>query len=332
MYKFCLFFNKGVEFFNIDVHDLLNVHFKNSGRFTYYNDVDIDFAKKFIDNNLDNKICVILYLHGALSLQFQIDILDYIKIKNIADKTLKILFFTFDFWIRPPDIHCRYLEKVFRADDHYVVTFAQNIQQLNSFLGKDYSRKNIIFENIWCCYNSSFIEFNENPINKIYIPGRISTNYPERLLFENSKHVVTIDYSMEETKKGSHKSFNQRLNSYLCCMTSSVYVHNETSKQLENTHLILLKVFEILAAGSLLLVPSSEKEYLDKIGIHSYENCIMYDNESREEIVEFVTNLANRAKVDEIRKTGQIYAKNNLNSELKFKEIMWIFDYELHFK
>lgn len=53
--------------------------------------------------------------------------------------------------------------------------------------------------------------------------------------------------------------FNVVLNKYFVCFSSSIYVPVKGKCRRHNTQTILLKTFEILATGSLLVMPTTEK-------------------------------------------------------------------------
>jgi hypothetical protein len=95
---------------------------------------------------------------------------------------------------------------------------------------------------------------------------------------------------------------------------------NKELGQLANTHLILLKYYEILASGSLLLCPKSEEKQLNNIGLYSDANCIICSMEDIEKIVSYITDEKNRGHIDVIRKAGQEHAINSLNGNIKYQQ------------
>lgn len=116
-----------------------------------------------------------------------------------------------------------------------------------------------------------------------------------------------------------NNNYNKILNNYIACFTSSVYIYNKTEKKVSNTNMILLKTFEILASGSLLLMPLSEEKYLEKIGIINNKNCILLDfNKDLNEQINFI--LDNLEYINNIRYNGYLFGKNELNSDNKFIE------------
>lgn len=80
---------------------------------------------------------------------------------------------------------------------------------------------NIIFINIWSCYNSSFYCFNENPIPKILLSGAIDHPFhPDRIIMKN----YNVDYypiNFQDCDGFHNNNYNQLLNKYLGCFSSS---------------------------------------------------------------------------------------------------------------
>jgi hypothetical protein len=77
-----------------------------------------------------------------------------------------------------------------------------------------------------------------------------------------------------------------------------------------------------LGSGSLLLSPLSHKHELARIGLIEDMNCIfidMTDNTKIQEKIDFILDDKNRDFIDNVRKNGQNYGKNNLNSLKKYE-------------
>ena len=137
------------------------------------------------------------------------------------------------------------------------------------------------------------------------------------LSLNNIEHYT---YNMNDINNNNN-NYNMVLNNYIASFTSSVYIYNETEQKMVNTNMILLKTFEILASGSLLLMPISEDIYLRKIGIIDKENCILLDfNKDLNEQISFILDVNNINYINNIRYNGYLHAKNNLNSHNKFIE------------
>jgi hypothetical protein len=129
----------------------------------------------------------------------------------------------------------------------------------------------------------------------------------------------------QQTPVGVDKTINmysKMLNSYLCCFASSVYVFNKSIAHSNNTHLILQKVFEILASGSLLLYPLSEKQYIKRIGLIHKNNCYLIDfTKNVQKQINQILNPINLPHINRIRYNGHLHAINNLSSHKKYSEI-----------
>jgi hypothetical protein len=317
--NFYVITEKGYTIYNNKIHDLLNIHFKKN-----YKILNLDFSnsKKFIiDNNYDN-IKIIFYFQNLT--KYGIDILNFIKKSNLK---ATVFFFTFDWWINAQSkYHIDFITNIFKATNYKVITFAHNIEQLNEFHNTSYNtyKNNIIHNNFWCSYNSSFVKFNNNPINKILLSGTCTISYPERLILKQMKNIAYHN-NRKEVIDTSINNYCKTLNKYLCCFSSSVIVYSDrtfTKKKMKNTHIILQKTFEILSTGSLLLYPLKEKKYIEKIGLFNKKNCWLLDfNSDIQKQLDEILDISNRKTIDEIRLNGQNHAINNLNSDKKFNEI-----------
>lgn len=327
MNKYHVFINE-LDFYNHKIHDLLNIHFINNTDFIFHYNQNIEDIKTFFNLNIDNdKIYMLFYLIGSKHYSLGIDFSNFLNNLKVNNIKLKVVFFTFDFWIREDPIVKKIIPNIFfNPINHYIFTFSPNIEILESFHNRSYTKfkHKFIFENLWYAYNSSFIQFNHNPINKVALSGNLNPNsYPERhyfkLLQNPNKIIINFDNYDLLTDKNT---FNHKLNKYLACFTSSVHVYNMKHKKILNTHTILLKVFEILAAGSLLLCPKSEETFLNDIGLESYKNCIICPLKEINKTINFIVDTKNKILIDEIRKNGQEHAMDNLNSIKKYHKII----------
>lgn len=304
---------KNYSIYNPKIHDLLNIYFNDYYSIKY---VSKNEAFTFIESNNNKNIKIIFYFQNMPN--FGNDVLNFINKKNINSK---IFIFTFDFWIRSPNEFSKFILNIFKAKNHKVFTFAENIKQLNHYHKVNYNlyKNNIICKNIWCSYNLSFIKFNDNPIMKLFISGAITHNYPERKEIIKYNNIIKYNYNNNDVNNNNN-NYNNELNKYIACFSSSVYVKSLTSNKLENTHAILQKNFEILSSGSLLVVPKIEEPYLNKYKLYDNKNCYCIDfNKNIQQQINHIIN--NKNKFDAIRLNGQKYAKNNLNSNSKFIEI-----------
>jgi hypothetical protein len=194
---------------------------------------------------------------------------------------------------------------------------------LGHFLNKNLEqhKTNIISWDMHNCYDKCFVDFNTNPIKKILVSGAVSEyGYPERFKLLNFKNVCQKE--MSNNAWIDEAAYSNHLNQYICCFSSSVYPNNLTTSKHEYSHLIILKTYEILGSGSLLLSPLSHKHELARIGLIEDMNCIfidMTDNTKIQEKIDFILDDKNRDFIDNVRKNGQNYGKNNLNSLKKYE-------------
>lgn len=146
------------------------------------------------------------------------------------------------------------------------------------------------------------IMFNTNPnSDKIFVSGAVSDTYPLRMYVVSDPMFTNIidrlrhpSYNVDTYRHDvMNKKYYERLNMYLCCFCDAL-----TFKYL------LMKVFEITAVGSLLLVEDSIKEPLRELGFINMETCILCNKENIYDIMEWILDKGNRIIVDIIRKKG----------------------------
>ena len=254
---------------------------------------------------------------------------EFINLINSIKLKINIYVFTFDFWIGSNLNYCHniWAKKVFKAKTYKVICFSNNLEQLNFYHNFDYTKfkENIIFNNIWCCYDKSFCNFNNNPYKKLLLSGCVINNiYPERFILNNligkTNYINKYNYNLNDVKNNTN-NYNLILNKYFACFTSNVYVQkNDEFKKFYNTHILLLKTFEILGSGSLLVMPKKEENYLKKYGLIHNENCYLIDfNKNIIEQIHFIFDNINKYNI--VREKGQKLAKEKLNSVLKINEI-----------
>ena len=310
---------KNINLYNLKAHSILNKYFLLN-----YNIINLDECEtiEFIINNNTN-IKIILYFDNQID-NYHINVMNFIK-NNIIKPSIYII--VFDWWkINFPghDAQNYVISNIFKAINYKVITFAYNIEQLNDFYNIDFSqyKDNIIHINLWSAYDLAFIEFNNNPIEKVLISGQIyEIHYPERSKMLLMNNIESYNYNKFDIDS-QNNNYNKILNNYLCCFTSSVYIYNNTQNKMVNTNMILLKTFEILASGSLLIMPLTEEIYIGKIGLINNENCILLDfNNDVTEQLNNILDINNRTHINNIRYNGYLHAKNNLNTENKFNEL-----------
>lgn len=309
----------GTKDFNEKCQDIFNIYLKDK-----YNllELSLEDSTKFIQENNNKNTTIIIYSQQFSSYKFQL--LGFVRdLKNTL--LSKIIYCTYDFWkrnVKKPEYKMRnyYSTNIFKPTNYYVLSFAnyKKIEEFRNFNLTNY--KNRIFNiNLWCVYKKAECEFNNNPINKILLTGRVSGPYPERNIISKYKNVYNYKYNDNDIK--NNNNFNKILNGYLCSFTSSVYVKNHTLNKIVNTHIILLKVFEILGSGSLLLYPKSEEQYIKKIGLFHKDNCWLLDFDGNiQEQIDYILDSKNRDEIDKIRYRGWRHGIEKLNSYNKFLE------------
>ena len=303
---------------NQKCRELLNVYFKNEYSVIY---LSYDETIKFLcDHNKENTK-IIFYTFNSID-EYDLKVINFIQKSDI----LSNIFFILEDWWKIAGSHQviqnSVMDIIYNAINYKVIAAFQNIEQLNSYYDKDYSLyiKNILPFNFWSSYNSSFIDFNENTIEKVFLSGHTDINYPERAIMRNINNVFYYTYNMSDIDSFNN-NYNKELNKYLVSFTSSVHIYNESEKKMKNTNCILLKTFEILASGSLLLMPLTEEIYLQKIGIKNGYNCILLDfDKCLNEQINNILDTNNRININKIRYNGYLHAKNNLTTDKKFSE------------
>jgi FkbM family methyltransferase len=158
----------------------------------------------------------------------------------------------------------------------------------------------------------SNIELNNDPIQKIFVSGKIDFRYPLRTLIKHNnnfeKYIDILDHPSYESYKHNiiNEEYYKILNKYLCCFTDVL-----------SYKYILIKIFEICSVGSLLLVEDIISDELNKLGFYDKINCIMCNKDNLEEKIKWVLDINNRKVVDEIREKGMHLVRNNHNTKQK---------------
>lgn len=311
-------YEKKYALFNPKSHDIVLEHMKNDPIVKILEISQEEIIKFIEENHRDSSAIIVFYYQHHTP--FLIGVIDYINTYKTID--CKIVFFTFDFWIRGQPLYNAYLTKVLETKNHYAITFARDIEHLNIFHNTMYSPARIRFMNLWSVNKTSVIDFNNNPIKKILLSGALSNKaYPEREILKELKspHIEVYEYNNNDTGTVNN-NYNLILNKYIACFYSSVHVKAKNPPRV-NTHIILLKLFEILGSGSLLIIPNTEVEYISKLGLTNSIHYYSCDMNKFNETVEYIMNDDNLCKINEIRSLGQSFAINNLNSFNKYLEV-----------
>jgi hypothetical protein len=311
--------------------------FKNDNKFIYKPVEGFNGLFKFLDSliNTKTKTIIVLYYNNCFKLM---DLLNYSD--KISNNITIIPVQLRDWWFNSDYINNKkkfmlnnYNQNVFKNNKFKQVTDV-DYKTLGIFLNQNLEKykSNIVSLSLHSCYDKCFIEFNNNPINKILVSGSLYQEaYPERYKMKKFKNIEIKKWVSMWATENHEDQYARSLNNYLCCFASSVYpenlsLYNKKRKKYSrtNSHVILLKNYEILGAGSLLLNPLTEKPYLKKIGLIDDVNCMfidMTDDKKIQDKIDFILDPKNRNFIDKVRKAGQEHGRKNLNSKKKFEEL-----------
>lgn len=308
---------------NIKTHPIYNNYI--SKYFTY---IPVDERKWFnykhvcdvLESYNKNNNVIILYQHRRVCM-IRNNVIKYLHSKN--NVKFKFYLFTFDFWHKEPLNQLQ-----FRPKNYKVLTFASDTNQLDTYIPVKHNqwKNNFIFKNIWCVYNESILKFNENPDKKILISGGLNPkHYKERYILSKLSHknIIVRNRTLSDLTSND-LIYNKVLNSFFACFSSSVYFWN-TKNIVTNSNIILLKTFEILGAGSLLVMPLHEEKNISKIGLINMKNCYLID--FKKELTSQINYIFNNIDIfTQIRKAGHIYGREVLNETKMIREIKQIIE------
>jgi hypothetical protein len=157
------------------------------------------------------------------------------------------------------------------------------------------------------------IQFNNSPINKIFISGAVGGVYPFRSYVANLKdeRTVRLDHPGYHNKAGIQGiDYFNMLNRYICCFTdASIYRY------------ILLKNFEVCGVGSLLLTDSLIQPEMEQLGFKDNINCMFCNKETFLTKVEYILDPVNRPEVDRIRSSGMTLVRGSHMTTMRAKSI-----------
>jgi len=163
---------------------------------------------------------------------------------------------------------------------------------------------------IWFPHSIRYmINFNDSPINKIFMPGRLNKDiYPGReklkQLSKNNNNIIilkpNVNYRINKDNLKDNSLFGEayykKLSTYICCFTDDLIP--------ERPYLVA-KHFEIMGSGSLLLANNpNTKEHFEKLGYIDGQHYISCTIENIEEKINWILDIKNKNKVDKIRKNG----------------------------
>lgn len=164
---------------------------------------------------------------------------------------------------------------------------------------------------IWYPHSARFIiPFNQNPINKILISGRVTkSQYPNRYkILEYSENDNFLYYQkplLNGYRAKNQNDINNRiygkkyyelLNKYLICFTCDAS---------SSRPYLVAKHFEILASGSLLFTCNPfTKCYFTELGFIEGEHYIGCNGKNIKKKIEWLKDPNNKSKINEIRLKG----------------------------
>lgn len=313
--KYHMFWEPGYGSFNEKSHDFVHRHWAHDNQCKIHPKPTFARVRAFIDKHRNRKDQLLVF-YSQKRTRLELQTLEYLN--SIPSISLPVVFFTFDYWHRGDQPYAGVIHKIFFARNHYVMTFARTLAQIEGLWKWDLSpyRDRILTDcNMWSCYEASRTPFVADPIPKMCVSGVAgASHYWERAAMLKKQGTVRLPYTLDD-------HYCRRLSRYLCCFASSVHIHSRREGRFVNTHLILLKVFEILSSGSFLLCPDTEIETLKHIGL---ENNVHYMGRPMSTIhatINWLLNPTNKRIVDKIRREGWLFARHRLNSATKYATI-----------
>ena len=167
----------------------------------------------------------------------------------------------------------------------------------------------------------SNIDYNNEPINKIFVSGNVNKNYPLRNFIKTNEKMTDFIEILDHPgyQNNTHDIINEyyynTLNKYICCFTDAL-----------SFKYILLKVFEICSVGSLLLVEDSISVELNKLGFYDNINCIMCNMNNLEYKIKWILDINNKDFINNIRKNGMKLVRTYHNTQEKSIEFNNLID------
>lgn len=184
----------------------------------------------------------------------------------------------------------------------------------------------VFFPYLHYCYKLAKLDINLNPVRKVLLSGAVHKEaYKDRFRLQNlskkyPQYIAIRKRNSEELKSASN-NYNLTLKSFVACFYSGVNNFDG--------NFILLKLYEILGSGSLLLLEKKSKNICDKLGLIENIHYVSIDFEDTDfnimEKIKFILADDNRDYILKIRKQGMIFCHNNLDynfSKGKFLDLM----------
>uniref|UniRef100_M4B7Y9 Uncharacterized protein n=1 Tax=Hyaloperonospora arabidopsidis (strain Emoy2) TaxID=559515 RepID=M4B7Y9_HYAAE len=148
--------------------------------------------------------------------------------------------------------------------------------------------------------------FNEYPINKIILSGRLGSNwYALRhwigMYQQNHQDLMDLyphsGYHVSDNQSAIYASY---LRSYRTAITTTLIFQY-----------VIAKIFEIPSTGALLAVNRDTAPLLAALGMNEGEHYVGFDRQDPEAIIWWVSDQSNWPEIDRIRRTGMEYVREH---------------------
>ena len=136
------------------------------------------------------------------------------------------------------------------------------------------------------------------------------TKYPDK--YKRLKKIES-EYSQQ------NNNFSMRLHKYLCNYYDGVFNYNQS--------FALMKIFEILGCGSLLVYNETLQPVFDKLKLIDGVHCMSININNKRSLIkkiDYILHPDNRNIIDKIRTQGQQYAIEKFSAKQKYEEFLSI--------
>lgn len=170
--------------------------------------------------------------------------------------------------------------------------------------------------NTFHCYHIA--DFKDNPKNTICVSGKINRSYPERVSVLKYPGVEKLEYNWNYRLNNDTSGYINTLSNHIAC-----FVSNYRTPHIDSP---VLKFFEILASGSLLVCSKRDSNICKKMGLVHKENCFVIDQANIGKSINEILSPKNREQIDLIRKEGYKLAIEKFNPQNKYLEFSSLLD------
>jgi len=322
-------------------YDELYDKLKTNSLFIFIDFMNYQDIIEFIKSNTSHYLSLIFPMASRCNGNIQYCVEDYKEQINCLKyiKTISHTNMIFYFIPHDPDytgINNEYLNILYSSlsDTIKLILCHEDLDDIPNNVGRTpafNNVKHILFYPANYAYKSSFVSFNENPISKIALSGHnCSIAYPTRTMIEGkiSKYPnlceripANRNEAFPKFKNDSINTFSIKLNKYL----ANIYTCHYNYK----TSVYLLKFFEILASGSLLVMPLDHKKLCDKVNMieNIHYKTINFNNDIEMlNGINYILNPENRGEIDIIRRQGYDFCKEKFNASCNYKRFINLFD------